>query len=88
MLNSCSNFIYFYNCGLSTATIEYSCPSACLRVCMHVFPSVCVCIHDNLVIVYTSVNNGSIHLKHVVVFENSMDELDIGHCLIKAKVVA
>ena len=39
--------LYVYSCGLSTATIEYSCPSVCL----------CVCVHDN------SKNNGSIHLK-------------------------
>ena len=32
----------YYSCGLSTTTIEYSCPSACLRV----FPSfrLCVCL--------------------------------------------
>ena len=48
-----------YSCGLSTATIEYSCPSVCLPVC----------VHDN------SKNNGSIDLKleHVVVYENSSD---------------
>ena len=28
------------SCGLSNATIEYSCPSVCLCVC--------VCVHDNL----------------------------------------
>ena len=76
----CSSF--YYSCGLSTATIEYSCSSACLSV----FPSfrLCVCVHDN------SKNNGSIHLKleHVVVFENSSDEFDIGHCPIKVKVTA
>ena len=72
--------LYFYSCGLSTATIEYS--SVCLCVC----PSVClsVCVHDN------SKNNGSIDLKleHIVVCENSSDEFDIGHCLIKVKVTA
>ena len=75
-------YLINHSCGLSTATIEYSCPSACLRV----FPSfrlcVCVCVHDN------SKNNGSIHfnLEHVVVFENSSEEFDIGHCPIKVKV--
>ena len=47
--------------------------------------SVCVSVlHDN------SKNNGSILLKleHIVVYENSSDEFDIGHCLIKVKVTA
>ena len=50
---------YFYSCGLSTATIEYSCPSVCVCVCVWVCVCVCVCVcvHDN------SKNNGSIHLK-------------------------
>ena len=67
-----------YSCSLSTATIEYSCPSVCLGVC------VSVCVHDN------SINNGSIQLKpeHIVVYEDSLDEFDIGHCLIKVKVTA
>ena len=55
-----------------------------MSVCVRVFPSVCVCVcvHDN------SKNNGSIDLKleHIVVYENSSDECDIGHCLIKVKV--
>ena len=44
---------------------------------------VCVYIHDN------SKNNGSIYLKfeQMVVHENSSDEFDIGHCLIKVKVM-
>ena len=43
---------------------------------------VCLCTHDN------SKNNGSIDLKleHIVVYENSSDEFDIGHCPIKVKV--
>ena len=67
--------MHFYSCGLSTATIEYSCVSVCV--------SVCVCVHDN------SKNNGSIHLKleHIVVYENSSDECDISHCPIKVKVM-
>ena len=50
--------------------------------------SVCVCVsvckHDN------SKNNGSIHLKleQSLVYENSSDEFDIGHCSIKVKVTA
>ena len=77
-----------YSCGLSTATIEYSCPSVCLCVCLSVCVcvSVClsVCVHDN------SKNNGSVDLKleHIVVYENSSDEFDIGHCPIKVKVTA
>ena len=65
-------FGHNYSCGLSTATIEYSCLSVCLSVC----------VHDN------SKNNGSIHLKleHIVVYENSSDKFDIGDCLIKVKV--
>ena len=72
----------FYSCGLSTATIEYSCPSVCVSVCLSVCVSVCV--HDN------SKNKGSIHMKleHIVVYENSSDEFDIGHCPIKVKVTA
>ena len=64
----------YYSCGLSTATIEYSCLSECLSVC----------VHDN------SKDNGSIDLKleHIVVYENSSDEFDIGHCPIKVKVTA
>ena len=80
---------YYYSCGLSTATIEYSCPSVCVSVCLSVCLSVrlsvcvCVCVHDN------SKNNGSIHLKleHIVVYENSSEEFDIGHCPIKVKVI-
>ena len=64
------------------ATIEYSCPSVCLGVCVSV--CVCVCAHDN------SKNIGSIYLKlePIVVYENSLDEFDIGHCPIKVKVRA
>ena len=58
------------------------CVSVCLCVCVCVRLSVCV--HDN------SKNNSSIDLKleHIVVYENSSDEFDIGHCLIKVKVTA
>ena len=52
--------------------------SVCVCVC------VSVCVHDN------SKNNGSIHLKleHIVVYENSLDEFNIGHCPNKVKVTA
>ena len=66
----------YYCCGLSTTTTEYSCPSVC--VCLS------ACVHDN------SKNNSLIHLKleHIVVYENSSEEFDIGHCAIKVKVTA
>ena len=56
------------------------CECVCVCVCLSVYVSVCV--HDN------SKNNGSIHLKleHSVVYGNSSDEIDIGHCPIKVKV--
>ena len=56
----------------------FVCVSACLRVCVAVFLSVYM----------ITKNNGSIHLKleHIVVYENSSDEFDIGHCPIKVKV--
>ena len=56
------------------------CPSVCLSVCV----CVSVCVHDN------SKNNPSINLKleHIVVYENSSEEFDIGHCAIKVKVTA
>ena len=77
--------LYIYSCSLSTATIEYSCPCVCVCVCVCVCESarVCVCF-DN------SKNNGSIHLKleHIVVYEYSSNEFDIGHCPIKVKVTA
>ena len=75
-------FYIYYSCGLSTATIEYSSLSVCLSVCLCVCVSVCV--HDN------SKNNGSIDVKleHTVVYENSSDDFDIGHCPIKVKVTA
>ena len=54
------------------------CLSVCLGVCLS------VCVHNN------SKNDGSIDLKleHTVVYENSSDEFDIGHCPIKVKVMA
>ena len=81
---------FYYSCGLSTATIEYSCPSVCVSVC------VCVCVHDNpkkngsIHLHDNPKKNGSIHLKleHIVVYENSSDEFDFGHCPIKVKVTA
>ena len=64
---------------VSTATIEYSCLSVwCVCVCLSVG------VHDN------SKNNCSMCLKleHIVVYENSLDQFDIGHCPIKVKVTA
>ena len=80
-----------YSCGLSTATIEYSCPSVCLCVCLSwclsLCVSMCVCVS---VYTITQKNNGSVHLKleHIVVYENSSEEFVIGHCPIKVKDTA
>ena len=56
-----------------------------VRLCLGVGVSVCVsvCVHEN------SKNNGSILLKleHIVVYENSSDEFNIGHYPIKCKVM-
>ena len=55
---------------------------------MFVCVCVCVClsvgVHDN------SKNNCLMCLKleHIVVYENSLDQFDIGHCPIKVKVTA
>ena len=59
------------------------CVCACVCVCVCVCVCLCVCKHDN------SKNNGSIHLKleHIVVYENSFDKFDNGHCPIKVKVM-
>ena len=53
-------------------------------MCVSVCVCLSVCVHDN------SKNNGLINLEleHVVVYENSSDEFDIGHCVIKVKVTA
>ena len=79
-----------YSCGLSIATIEYSCLSVCLCVCLSVCVCVCVCVCVSVCVHDNSKNNGSIHLKleHIVVYENSSDKFDIGHCPIKVKVTA
>ena len=49
----------------------------CVCVC------VCVCVHDTLK--YDELIN--LKLKHVVVYENSSQEFDTGHCPIKVKVM-
>ena len=52
--------------------------------------SVCVCVWGGggVGVCGNSKNNGSVHLKleHVVAYENSSDEFNIGHCAIKVKV--
>ena len=67
--------------NLYSSTIEYSCLSVCPSVC--VCACLSVCVHDN------SKKNALIHLKlEHVVYENSSDEFDIGHCAINVKVKA
>ena len=53
----------------------------CVCICVCVSACLSVCVND------TSKNNGSIHLKLelIVVYENSSDDYDIGHCPIKVK---
>ena len=53
-----------------------ACVRACVCVCVCLCLCVFLCVHDN------SKNNYSINLKleHVVLYENSSDEFDIGHC--------
>ena len=42
------NFIIYFSCGLSTATIEYSCPPVCLSaVCLSVSVSVYAIAKNN-----------------------------------------
>ena len=55
-----------------------------MSVCVCVCVCFSVCVHDN------SKNNNSIHLKleHIVVYGNSSDEFDIGHCPLKVLVTA
>ena len=57
------SILYHYSCGLSTATIEFSCPSVCLSVC--VFLSKCVSVYT------ITKKNDLIHLKleHIVAYE-------------------
>ena len=54
-----------------------------MSVCVSVCVCSCVCVHDHS-------KNGTIHwkLEQIVVYENSSDEFDIGHCPIKVKVTA
>ena len=67
------------------------CVLVCVCVCVLVLVCVCVCVHVcvNMITQDNSRNNGSMNLKlqHMVVYETS-DQFDIGHCLIKVKVMA
>ena len=58
-----------------------------VRMCVPLCVCVAVC---ESVYTITQKNNGSIHLKleHIVEYENTSDEFDIGHCPIKVKVTA
>ena len=59
----------------------------CVSVCLGILVSVCLCVCLSVYTI-TQKNNGSIHLKleHIVVYENSSEEFDIGHCVSKVKV--
>ena len=59
--------------------------SVCVSVCVSMCLCVSVCV---LVSVYTITEKNNLKLEHIVVYENSSDEFDIGHCLIKVKVRA
>ena len=61
-----------------------------MSVCMSVCVSVCVCVCVSVSVYTITKNNGSINLKlkHVVVYKNSSNDFDIGHCTIKVKVTA
>ena len=71
MRSNLGSFTVNYSCGVSKTTKEYSC--------------LCVCLFLYMI---SQKNYGSIHfeLEHIVVYENSSDEFDIGHCPIKVKV--
>ena len=56
------------------------CVCVCMRVC--VCMCVCVCVHDNS----TSNRSRNIKLEYNVVYENSLDKFDNGHCQTKVKV--
>ena len=79
----------YYSCGLSTATIEYSCPSVCVSLCLcccvFVCVSWCLAVCLSVYTITKQIINGSIHLKlePIVVYENSLDEFDNVHCPIK-----
>ena len=66
------------------------CVFVSVRVCWCVCVCVCVSVCLSVCIHHISKINGSIHLKleHIVVYGNSSDECDIGHCPIKFKVTA
>ena len=64
--------------------------SVCVGVLVPVCLSVrlCVCLSVCVSVYTITKKNGSIDLKleHIVVYENSSDEFNIGHCPIKVKV--
>ena len=70
-----------YSCGLSTTT------RVLMSVCVCVYVCVCVC---RSVYTITQKLMVQLHLKleRILVYENSSDEFDIGHCPIKVKVTA
>ena len=75
---------------INESTVFTRCINRNYRVLVSVCVSVCLCVCVSVCVPDNSKNNGSIDLKleHIVVYENSSDEFDIGHCPIKVKVTA
>ena len=60
-------------CGLSTATIEYSCPSVCVAVCL----SVCLCVCLFVYTITKKIMVQHLKLEHIFVYGNSSEEFYI-----------
>ena len=62
----------------------YVCVCMCVSLCLCVCLSVCLCMKDMI----TQKIKVHLKLEHIVVYENSLDEFDIGHYPINVKVTA
>ena len=58
----------------------------CVSVCLCVFVSVCVSVCLSVYTITQKIMVQYLKLEHIVVYENSSDEFDIGHYPIKVKV--